>query len=130
MMRWRGERKRDDTYRVVNAPVVGCRSWGAAWLRVAVAVMVSVASVVFKNDYRMKETQFGDAQLNTSPWLLLNFCLELRCRWHLRIPTIWQEERTAVRHKPIAHMCPPHHHVSLSQHLPRLSPSPCWTLLR
>jgi hypothetical protein len=121
VMRWRGERRHDDTYRVVNAPVVGCRSWGAAWLRVAMEVVVGVASVVFKNEYRMKETQFGDAQLNTSPWLLLNFCLELRCRWHLRIPTIWQEARTAVRHKPIVHMCPPHHHVS---------PSPCWTLLR
>jgi hypothetical protein len=32
-MLWKNESRHLDTYRVVNAPVVGCRSWGAAWLR-------------------------------------------------------------------------------------------------
>ena len=37
---------RPNTYKVVNAPVVGCRSWGAACLRVGVTV--DVASVISK----------------------------------------------------------------------------------
>jgi len=59
------------TYKVVNAPVVGCRSWGAAWLRVG--VLVGVASAVSRRMKKTKEPEFCDVQLNTSPSTLVEF---------------------------------------------------------
>jgi len=60
-----------NTYKVVNAPVVGCRSWGAAWLRVG--VLVGVASAVSRRMKKTKKPEFCDAQLDTSPSMLVEF---------------------------------------------------------
>ena len=47
-----------NTYKVVNAPVVGCRNWGAAWLRVGVLVGVaSAVSTIMKKDEEARVLQ-------------------------------------------------------------------------
>ena len=60
-----------NTYKVVNAPVVGCRNWGAAWLRVG--VLVGVASAVSRRMKKTKKPELCDAQLDTSPSMLVEF---------------------------------------------------------